>query len=405
MTSTATEPVTYGSQRLTDLIAAIGEGALDRERSGERPFAAIDLVRQARLGALRIPAESGGGGASLRELFQTVIDLATVDVNVAHILRGHFAHVERRLRSGDDDRLAVAEFALTGALVGNAVTELGPKTIGDQVWNTQLTRDGNAYRLNGKKFFTTGTLYADYAEVVAGRPGGDSVHALVPTDRPGVTILDDWDGMGQQATGTGTAIFDNVLVTEDEILHTPAPPEDTAPPPMYLSGAFFQLYVTALETGVLRALRRDAVEHVHQRARSFAWAPTPVAADDPLLQREIGEIAAAGFVAETSVLAAADTLSAAYAAAINGTDPDLTLAHEASLQAANAKVIIDALAQKSAAQIFDVGGASIVRRAYLLDRHWRNIRTLASHNPTSYKAQAIGAYHVRGTQLPGSGYF
>ena len=47
----------------------------------------------------------------------------------------------------------------------------------------------------------------------------------------------------------------------------------------------------------------------------------------------------------------------------------------------------------------------VVRQAHLLDRHWRNIRTLASHNPTSYKAQAIGAYHVRGTRLSGSGYF
>lgn len=48
-------------------------------------------------------------------------------------------------------------------------------------------------------------------------------------------------------------------------------------------------------------------------------------------------------------------------------------------------------------QIFDVGGASVVRQAHLLDRHWRNIRTLTSHDPSSHKAQAIGAYHVRGT--------
>jgi alkylation response protein AidB-like acyl-CoA dehydrogenase len=174
---------------------------------------------------------------------------------------------------------------------------------------------------------------------------------------------------------------------------------------MYLSGAFFQLYVTALEVGVMHALRDDAVAHVHQRVRSFAWAPTPTAADDPLLQREIGEIAAAAFVAESSVLAAAETLALAYDAATKGADPHLDLAHEASLQAAAAKVVVDGLAQKAASQIFDVGGASVVRQTYLLDRHWRNIRTLASHNPTTYKAQAIGAYYTRDTRLPGSGYF
>lgn len=52
-------------------------------------------------------------------------------------------------------------------------------------------------------------------------------------------------------------------------------------------------------------------------------------------------------------------------------------------------------AQKSASQIFDVGAASVVRQSQLLDRHWRNIRTLASHNPTSYRAQAIGKLYTR----------
>jgi alkylation response protein AidB-like acyl-CoA dehydrogenase len=404
-TQSHTRPVTIGSERLAALIAAIGEGALDRERTGERPFAAVELARRERLGALRIPAEDGGGGASLRELFATVIALATVDVNVAHILRGHFAHVEERLRLGGAERDRVTELALSGKIVGNASTELGSTPAGGFTWQTTLTNDGDGFRLNGKKYFTTGTLYADYAEVLASNPDGATVIVLVPTDRAGVTVLDDWDGMGQRATGTGTAIFDDVAVSADETLQFAPPDADAEPPALYHSGAFFQLYVTALEVGVLRALRADAVAHVHQRARSFAWAPTSAAPDDPLLQREIGEIASAAYAAEATVLAAADALAVAFDADVAGTDSDLALAHEASLQAAAAKVVVDALAQKSASQIFDVGGASVVRQAHLLDRHWRNIRTLASHNPTSYKAQAIGAYYTRGTKLPGSGYF
>ncbi|BBY16811.1 acyl-CoA dehydrogenase family protein [Mycolicibacterium litorale] len=405
MTSTAVEPVTYGSERLTALLADIGAGALERERTGERPFAVIDLVRQERLGALRVPREEGGGGASLRELFATVIALAAADVNVAHILRGHFALVEERLRLGGAERRRAVDLAVSGKIVGNASTELGSTPAGAFTWQTKLTPDGDGYRLNGKKFFTTGTLYADYAEVLAGNPEGATVIALVPTDRAGVTVLDDWDGMGQRATGTGTAIFDDVAVSAEELLQFAPPDADTEPPALYLSGAFFQLYVTALEAGVLQALRSDAVAHVLQRPRSFAWAPTPSAPDDPLLQREIGEIAAAAFAAEATVLAAADALAVAFDADVAGTDPGLDVAHEASRQAAAAKIVIDGLAQKSASQIFDVGGASVVRQAYLLDRHWRNIRTLASHNPASYKAQALGAYYVRQTRLPGCGYF
>jgi alkylation response protein AidB-like acyl-CoA dehydrogenase len=405
VTEPHTRPVTFGSEELRDLISAVGAGALERERTGERPFAAIDLVRQARLGALRVPRGDGGGGATLRDLFATVIALATADVNVAHILRGHFAHVEERLRLGGDERSRVIDLALSGRIVGNASTELGSTPAGAFSWKTRLTPDGDRFRLDGTKYFTTGTLYADYAEVLASNPEGATVIALVPTDRAGVTVLDDWDGMGQRATGTGTAIFDDVLVSGDETLQFAPPDADTEPPALYHSGAFFQLYVTALVVGVLHALRADAVEHVHQRSRSFAWAPTPSAPDDPLLQREIGEIASAAFAAEAIVLAAADALSLAFDADVQGTDADLALAHEASLQAASAKVVVDALGQKAASQIFDVGGASVVRHAHLLDRHWRNIRTLVSHNPTSYKAQSIGAYHVRGTKLPGSGYF
>jgi hypothetical protein len=235
VTESHTEPVTYGSDRLAQLIATIGEGALERERSGERPFAAIDLVRRAGLGALRIPREDGGGGASLCELFGVVIALATADVNVAHILRGHFAHVEERLRLDADQRQRVTDLALSGAIVGNASTEIGSTTVGEFTWQTRLTCDGDGFRLNGTKYFTTGTLYADYAEVLASDPHGATVIALVPTDRTGVTVHDDWDGMGQRATGTGTAIFENVAVAPEETLPFAPPDAGSEPPPLYLS--------------------------------------------------------------------------------------------------------------------------------------------------------------------------
>ena len=127
----AEPPVAVGSDRLAQLIETIREGALERERTRERPFAAIDLLRQAGIGALRIPKEDGGAGASLRELFEVVIELAAADVNVAHILRGHFAFVEERLRLPEPERARVVALATGGALVGNAHTELGTTSIGD----------------------------------------------------------------------------------------------------------------------------------------------------------------------------------------------------------------------------------------------------------------------------------
>ena len=63
-------PVKFGTAELNQLITEIAKDAEERRRSGsdERPYYAFDLIRTSRLGALRLPIEQGGGGASIREL-------------------------------------------------------------------------------------------------------------------------------------------------------------------------------------------------------------------------------------------------------------------------------------------------------------------------------------------------
>ncbi|MCP3811552.1 acyl-CoA dehydrogenase, partial [Mycobacteriaceae bacterium Msp059] len=55
------------------------------------------------------------------------------------------------------------------------------------------------------------------------------------------------------------------------------------------------------------------------------------------------------------------------------------------------------------ARIFNAGGASTIREGTRLDRHWRNARTLASHNPVVYKPRIIGDFIVNGA-IPKSNY-
>jgi hypothetical protein len=45
------------------------------------------------------------------------------------------------------------------------------------------------------------------------------------------------------------------------------------------------------------------------------------------------------------------------------------------------------------------------RLALTLDRHWRNLKVLASHNPSIYKHQVLGAYELHGTPPPLGVYF
>jgi hypothetical protein len=52
-----------------------------------------------------------------------------------------------------------------------------------------------------------------------------------------------------------------------------------------------------------------------------------------------------------------------------------------------------------------VASGSTLSTERALDRHWRNLKVLASHNPSIYKHQILGAYELHGTQPPLSVYF
>lgn len=393
------QPLGIDSPSLTALFDYIAQDEAKRERERTLPYEIIDLIRQSRIGALRIAKADGGGGVSLRELFSVVIRLGAADANVAHILRNHFSVVERLIltplsaqsRKWRDD-------VLSGALIGLATTELGSSQVGDIAPATVVTADGDGYRLNGTKYYSTGTLYSDYVLVRVADVDKRLATTIIPVKREGIELVDDWDGSGQRLTGSGTTHFRNVRVeTSELIFDTPHIGYGAA-----YSNTFAQLFLTAINAGIVAAARRDAAALVRRRARNFYYSPSLNPCEDPILQQTVGQISSNAFAAESVVLAAADALDAASRA---GDSADATLAHEAALRAAQAKVITDELAIRSGSLLFDAGGASATRTSDNLDRHWRNARTLSSHNPVTVKAQAIGAFEVNATSLPAKGFF
>lgn len=104
------------------------------------------------------------------------------------------------------------------------------------------------------------------------------------------------------------------------------------------------------------------------------------------------------------VLDAASALDAAHASIVDGV-ADHDALRDAQLRTAMVKVHIDAVALQAASTVFDVGGGSAATRAARLDRHWRNIRTLVSHNITAYKAHAVGDHLINGTAFSLNGYY
>jgi alkylation response protein AidB-like acyl-CoA dehydrogenase len=401
-TRLVTEPVRPGSPELQTLLARIADGANERERDRIPPFEQIQWIREAGLGRLRIPVEEGGTGASVRELFRVVMDLAAADSNVAHILRAHFWFVEQQLHSAHaESRMRWLALINQDKIFGNATSEQSGQQVG-LFFETTLTPNTNGigYRLNGQKFYSTGSLYSDWIQIFASTPEGTVAGAIVPVTREGLTLKEDWDGFGQRLTGTGTTILNNVYVRPEEAADYGSP---LAQPPSY-QFAFLQLYLQALMAGILRSVQEDAVVLVRRRRRSFSHATAERPIEDNQVLQVVGEIAADVFAAEAIVLAAADRIQAAADSVTDGL-PDAHLARDAQIAAAEAKVAVDRFSYQKASRLFDAGGASATQAIYNLDRHWRNARTTSTHNPTFLKATAVGDFLVNGTPPPLNGFF
>jgi alkylation response protein AidB-like acyl-CoA dehydrogenase len=279
-----------------------------------------------------------------------------------------------------------------GALFGLANGEIGAA---NGVIRTRIRRVERGFRAEGSKFYSTGCLFADWITVSALDEDGEQVSFVVPADREGVVLVDDWDGMGQRLTASGTTILKDVYVAADEILAR-------TPPEGYRNHttAFQQLYLGAVEAGIARNVLEDAIWFAQEKSRPIKHSSATRSVDDPYIQHPVGEIAARAYAAEAVILRAAATLDRAL---VDGATPRSRT--EAAVQVAQAQFVAIEMALKCAELIFDVGGGSATAREHNFDRHWRNARTVANHNPRYYKAGVVGAYRLTGAEPPTTGLF
>ncbi|MEW2521420.1 acyl-CoA dehydrogenase family protein [Actinacidiphila alni] len=382
-------PVEYGSTTYAGLLDEIAERSRGREEQAEGFTDLVQLLRGSGLGGFRVPREYGGSGGTLPELLAIIADIAERNPNLAHIVRTHFAFVEARLRSTRSaERERWLREAAAGVLFANLAGELTAAVVGAGArHSTELVDTAAGPRLRGRKFYSTGSPYVDRLAVSASHRDG-AVLAVVPVTRAGVHRVGDWDGFGQVLTGSGTTEFTDVEVRPDEIIAGgPASGEAVR---YFVLG---QIYILAIQTGILRAVVTDGRALLHRRTRTFSNAAATSPVDDPQLHRVLGGLAVWAEAAEALVQSAARALDDATDALVSGAH-DPYLAREFALRTAKAKVVLDDVGPRAANAIFDLGGASATRRLYNLDRHWRNLRTVSTHNPAATKARVLGEYLV-----------
>jgi SfnB family sulfur acquisition oxidoreductase len=391
---------------------SVADGVIERDRAGadQPPTEELARLDASGLMAITVPRAFGGPGLGAQVLAEVIRVIAAVDPALAQVPQGHFlfCDVLAIWGSAEQQRRLFAE-VLDGGRFGNGQAERGGHHAQDlktRLLNWPPRAPGGGAdgpgadagpRLTGRKYYTTGSLTARWIGVSALDDTGQVALAFVRRDAPGVSLDTDWNVMGQRATVSGSATFDDVPVDPALVIDFARAFEV----PQQL-GARAQLVHTAIQVGIAGGALRDAREFVKTKARPFfeaakaGWADT--ASADPHTVYRFGQLATQVRAAEALLASAAATLDE-----IGRVPASAAEAARGSIAMAQAKAFASEVAADVASGLFELSGASAADEKHDLSRHWRNARTHASHDPVSWKYHHIGNFMLNDVNPPNHG--
>ncbi|MBO0365621.1 SfnB family sulfur acquisition oxidoreductase [Pseudomonas shirazensis] len=365
-----------------------------RDRERRLPHAELELFSRSGLWAISVPKAFGGAGVSYVTLAQVIARIAQADGSLGQIPQNHFYALEvLRVNGTPEQQQRLYAEVLAGRRFGNALAELGTKTAHDR--STRLSREGDGYRINGRKFYSTGALYAQRIPTSVIDDDGIQRLAFVPADAPGLQVIDDWSGFGQRTTGSGSVVFDNVWVAAADVVAFQSAFERPTP-----VGPLAQILHAAIDTGIARAAFEDALHFVRTRSRPWVDSGHDKAVDDPLTLKSFGQLSIRLHASEALLERAGEFLDQA-AAATPETAAERVAA--ASIAVAEARAISTEIALAASTTLFELAGSQATLAEHNLDRHWRNARVHTLHDPVRWKYHAIGNYYLNDVNPPRRG--
>ncbi|WP_060478693.1 MULTISPECIES: SfnB family sulfur acquisition oxidoreductase [Pseudomonas] len=362
-----------------------------RDRERRLPHAELELFTRSGLWAISVPKAFGGAGVSNLTLAKVVARIAQADASLGQIPQNHFYALEvLRVNGSPEQQHRLYAEVLAGRRFGNALAELGTKTAHDRT--TRLTRDGAGYRINGRKFYATGALYAQRIPTSVIDEQGRQQLAFVPADSHGLEVIDDWSGFGQRTTGSGSVTFDNVWVGAEDVV--PFESAFERPTPV---GPLAQILHAAIDTGIARAAVQDALHFVRTRSRPWVDSGVDKASDDPLTLKSFGHLVIRLHAAEALLERAGEYLDRAQ---LDSTADNVAAA---SIAVAEARAISTEVSLSAGTSLFELAGSQATLAEHNLDRHWRNARVHTLHDPVRWKYHAIGNYYLNHANPPRRG--
>ncbi|MEV0143968.1 acyl-CoA dehydrogenase family protein [Nonomuraea sp. NPDC050733] len=284
-------PVSAEGRRLLELLRpylpVLEAEAAANDRAATLPAHVFARMRKDGIMGATVPAEHGGVGVTrMHDVAVALRELAQADAGVALALhmqlsRGLTMTYEWRHGAPNARRLAgdmLRQMAAGEAVVCGAVKDT------KQV--TTLTRaDDGTYRLTGRKTLVSMAQIATHFVISAQlHEKGQPVRLaapVVPRHSPGMTVEDNWDGMGMRSSGSVDIVFRDCPVPEEDVLPRGLldEPSDAA-----LAGqTVSSITMLGIYVGLAEAARDLAVAAVRRRGQAQAGVRTLLAEVDARL--------------------------------------------------------------------------------------------------------------------------
>ena len=223
---------------MTDELEAIYEQTVDFvakevtphgdawEDAGKVPREVLQQMGELGMFGLRVPEEHGGLGLGMlaSATFSEALGASTFagfDVTVLVHTDMAGPHL---INSGNDEQLA--EW-VPKMLAGEAIFSIGVSEpdAGSDVAGIRTTavKDGDGWRINGRKMYITNAVYGDLT-IVAARTDLENKYGitmfLVPAGTEGFTVANKLDKHGWRCSDTAELVLDDVWVSDEQVLGT-----------------------------------------------------------------------------------------------------------------------------------------------------------------------------------------
>jgi alkylation response protein AidB-like acyl-CoA dehydrogenase len=374
------------------LAAAFAQTAVERDKRGGTAKTERDLLRASGLLNVTIPSDFGGWGMEWPDAMKLIRIFARVDSSIAHLFGFQHLMLASVSLYGSWAQTEELFYETVRNRWGNALNPLDERT-------SLTSKCGAGYLINGRKSFCSGAVDSDMLIVSAIRSVDEKfMVAAIPSSRPGIRILDDWDAMGQRQTDSGTVEFCDVAAGQEEFLKTPGPLGSIR---ASLRSCIAQLILSNIFLGIAEGALEESRNYTLAQTRPWIASAAPSANEDPYILANYGSFFLKLQAAQALTDIAGESLQRAWESGDAITDNQRG---KCALDVASSKAITSEAGLEITSRMFEVMGARAAGGPARIDRFWRNLRTHTLHDPLDYKIRELGDWALN-RQLPKPSFY